>query len=97
MIQIRRGVFETNSSSMHSISIYSDADWRLIKNGVGYIQRFSKIHAKVYTKDEVIKKNCKKNMTLIIHLSNCAIWLQMILMNISATIIFIRQIIKVII
>lgn len=96
MIQIRRGVFETNSSSMHSISIYSDADWRLIKNGVGYIQRFSKIHAKVYTKDEVIKK-IVKNMTLIIHLSNCAIWLQMILMNISATIIFIRQIIKVII
>ena len=33
MIQIRRGIFETNSSSVHSLTFISDADWEKFTSG----------------------------------------------------------------
>ena len=32
-IQIRRGVFETNSSSTHSLVMFKGSDWELFKEG----------------------------------------------------------------
>lgn len=37
MIQIRQGVFETNSSSTHSITIASESDFNKWKNGDVYL------------------------------------------------------------
>lgn len=37
MIQIRQGVFETNSSSTHSITIASESDFDKWKNGDVYL------------------------------------------------------------
>ena len=37
MIQIRQGVFETNSSSTHAISVCSGADYDALKNGTALI------------------------------------------------------------
>ena len=53
MIKIRAGTFETNSSSTHSISIYTDADWEKVQRGEGYIRRWSDRDI-IYTKEEVI-------------------------------------------
>lgn len=33
MIQIRRGIFETNSSSVHSLILCSDKEWKKFKEG----------------------------------------------------------------
>jgi len=32
-IQVRAGVFETNSSSTHSLSVYENSDWEKFKKG----------------------------------------------------------------
>ena len=37
MIQIRQGVFETNSSSTHSITIAPESDFNKWKNGDVYL------------------------------------------------------------
>lgn len=36
-VQVRRGVFETNSSSTHSLTLYKKEEWDNIKNGEGVI------------------------------------------------------------
>ena len=53
MIKSRFGVFETNSSSTHSISIYTDAEWKKVQRGEGYIRRWGDRNI-IYTKEEVI-------------------------------------------
>lgn len=60
MKQIRHKVFETNSSSTHSISVYSDEDWAKVRAGEGYINRYGSIKGHVYTKNEVIEEIKKK-------------------------------------
>ena len=67
--QIRRGVFETNSSSTHSITMMMKSDydrWEkeslYLFNGYTYGWEFNKpINDKLYTKDEAMKfvKNSK--------------------------------------
>ena len=67
--QIRRGVFETNSSSTHSITMMMKSDydrWEkeslYLFNGYPYGWEFNKpINDKLYTKDEAMKfvKNSK--------------------------------------
>ena len=42
-IQIRKGVFETNSSSEHTISIVKKSDFDKWKNGELYAQRLTKV------------------------------------------------------
>jgi len=51
MIQIRRGVFETNSSSTHSISILPQEDFEKFKKGEIFRQDYPE---KFLTKEEVI-------------------------------------------
>lgn len=41
MINIRPSVFETNSSSTHSVAILKKADWEAVKNGELFIDVFS--------------------------------------------------------
>lgn len=41
MINIRNKVFETNSSSTHSVVILKKADWEAVKNGELFIDVFS--------------------------------------------------------
>ena len=53
MIKSRFGVFETNSSSTHSISIYTDTEWEKVQRGEGYIRRWDD-RGIIYTKEEVI-------------------------------------------
>ena len=67
--QIRRGVFETNSSSTHSITMMMKSDYDrwdkeglYLFNGYTYAWEFDKpINGKLYTKDEAVKfvKNSK--------------------------------------
>ena len=51
MFKIRKGLFETNSSSIHSLSIISKKDYEKWKNGELYFDEFS-----LLTKDEVIEE-----------------------------------------
>lgn len=39
-IQVRQGVFETNSSSTHSLSVFSESDWKRFENGEMLIKGF---------------------------------------------------------
>lgn len=55
MIQIRKGVFETNSSSTHSITIYNDEDYQKVSNGEGYIYTWGGIEGTVLDKTQVIE------------------------------------------
>lgn len=48
--QIRRGVFETNSSSVHSITMCSDDEYKRWENGEAYID-----DGNIVTRDEIIK------------------------------------------
>ena len=67
--QIRRGVFETNSSSTHSITMMMKSDYDrwdkeglYLFNGYTYSWEFDKpINGKLYTRDEAVKfvKNSK--------------------------------------
>lgn len=51
--QIRRGVFETNSSSVHSITMCSDDEYKRWENGEAYIQRYD---GGIFTREEIIKE-----------------------------------------
>lgn len=55
MIQIRKCVFETNSSSTHSITIYNDEDYQKAENGEGYIYKYGGIEGTVLDKNQVIE------------------------------------------
>lgn len=52
--QIRRGVFETNSSSTHSLTMCSKAEYDEFEKGNLYIERWGS--SKLYTKQELIDK-----------------------------------------
>ena len=61
--QVRRGVYETNSSSTHSITMCMKSDYDKWNNGEGYFYKGSgwsfpdnkkPINGKFYTKDEAI-------------------------------------------
>lgn len=51
--QIRRGVFETNSSSVHSITMCSDDEYKRWESGEAYIQRYN---GGIFTRDEIIQE-----------------------------------------
>lgn len=51
--QIRRGVFETNSSSTHSLTMCSKSEYDEFEKGNMYIERWG---SKLYTKEEMIEK-----------------------------------------
>ena len=53
MIQIRQGVFETNSSSTHAISICSGEQWDGLKSGAYW----TNLNLDVLPKDEAIAIN----------------------------------------
>lgn len=52
MLQIRHGVFETNSSSTHSITICMKSDYEKWKNGEVFLKE--KENGKFITKDEAL-------------------------------------------
>lgn len=56
-IQVRNGVFETNSSSIHSITMCSESDYEKWKNGEIY---YSDDAEELYDKQKIISelKNC---------------------------------------
>jgi hypothetical protein len=59
-VQIRQGVFETNSSSTHSISICSKTDWEAFEHGKLY---YNTQEDKFLPADEAAQKNteiCKR-------------------------------------
>ena len=51
--QVRRGVFETNSSSTHSITMCSESEFNEFENGNMYIEKWG---SELYTKKELIEK-----------------------------------------
>ncbi len=53
MLQIRQGVFETNSSSTHAISVCSKADWDMLQRGEAMIDR----NLQILPKAEALEKN----------------------------------------
>jgi len=53
MRKIRRGIFETNSSSTHSISIVAKEDFEAWKNGEMILDRWSDKLIKTEDKDKV--------------------------------------------
>ena len=56
MFSIRRGTFETNSSSTHSISIYTDKEWEDYKNKEDDLSYLLNDEDKFMTIDEVINE-----------------------------------------
>jgi len=56
MFKIRRGVFETNSSSVHAMVICSKADYKKLDRGELYIDTWSE---KLVTREEVIEEVSK--------------------------------------
>lgn len=52
--QIRRGVFETNSSSCHSLTMCSKEEYDEFENGNMYIKKWGS--RKLYTKEELIEE-----------------------------------------
>jgi len=63
--QVRRGVFETNSSATHSLTLYKKEEWEKIKNGEGVIDEswFPGKNEKFKTKeeyDELLSKRIDK-------------------------------------
>lgn len=71
MYQIRHGVFETNSSSTHSVSVYlqhdmmmcSKSDYDAWKNGDIYLNKSSFSNEKFMTKEEAMKLYLERNDT----------------------------------
>lgn len=62
MISIRRGVFETNSSSTHSITMCSENEYDKWKNGELYFERYNDCFC---SKEDIINKARKsKNEAL---------------------------------
>lgn len=51
MFKIRKGIFETNSSSVHSISFCSKDDWEKFKSGKYYTD--CNLEASFFTEEEV--------------------------------------------
>lgn len=51
--QVRRGVFETNSSSTHSITMCSESEFNEFENGNMYIEKWG---SELYTKEKLIEK-----------------------------------------
>ena len=58
MIQIRIGVFETNSSSTHTLCIMPAETYKKLSSGELYIQQWGD---KVYTRDEAIDRAIEQN------------------------------------
>ena len=54
--QVRRGVFETNSSSVHSLTMCSKSEYDEFEKGNMYIERWG---SRIYSKEELIE-NFKK-------------------------------------
>lgn len=54
-VQVRRGVFETNSSATHSLTLYEKSEWEKFKNGEGFIDESwrSNKSTKYQTKDDI--------------------------------------------
>lgn len=52
--QIRRGVFETNSSSVHSLTMCSSKEYDEFEKGNMFIKKWGS--SKLYTKEEMIEK-----------------------------------------
>lgn len=50
--QIRRGVFETNSSSVHSITMCSDDEYKRWESGEAYVSDGGDF----FTRDEIVQK-----------------------------------------
>ena len=63
-IQIRRSIFETNSSSVHSITMVSGSEYEKWKNGE---LLYDRLNRKLVTKEEIekikesVKKQCEKD------------------------------------
>jgi len=55
-VQIRRGVFETNSSSTHALSIYTKEQWEDFKKGNSYC---GWTLSEIKTKDELLDDYAK--------------------------------------
>lgn len=56
MKQIRRGVFETNSSSVHSITMCMKDDYDKWKNGEVYLNEFYWDSESIYSKKQFVTK-----------------------------------------
>lgn len=54
-VQVRRGVFETNSSATHSLTLYEKSEWEKFKNGEIFIDESwrSNKSTKYQTKDDI--------------------------------------------
>ena len=52
MIQIRHNIFETNSSSTHSLVIMTNDEWKKVENGELFIDVFAAEHGKTELVDE---------------------------------------------
>ena len=61
LVKIRQGVFETNSSSTHSLSIVSADDFNAWKNNQLY---FDKDNSKFITKDDLIVELANRGITI---------------------------------
>jgi len=59
MKSVRRGVFETNSSSTHSLTICSDEDFQKFKKGEVMLKTYPEEH--FVTREEAIKELKDKN------------------------------------
>lgn len=58
MIQTRFGVFETNSSSTHTLCIVSDDEYKKLVSGELFIEDYGE---EVYTREEAIDKAIERN------------------------------------
>lgn len=56
MFKIRHGVFETNSSSVHSLIMVNDEEYNKLESGQCYVNRYGSIDKVVVPKDEIIKE-----------------------------------------
>jgi hypothetical protein len=63
MLQIRQGVFETNSSSTHAISVCSKADWDMLQRGEAMIDYNLNIlpNDQAMAKNEELRKEAEKH------------------------------------
>lgn len=54
-VQVRSGVFETNSSATHSLTLYEKSEWEKFKNGEGLIDEswHSDKSPEYQTKDDI--------------------------------------------
>lgn len=62
MLQVRQGVFETNSSSTHAISVCSKADWDMLQRGEAMIDYNLRIlpKAEALAKNEELRKDAER-------------------------------------